>query len=167
MIRKAQMNDLEGIMAIVAGVKEEMRAEGRAQWGDSYPLSGDFAADIAAQTLYIHETAGRIGGFVCVNAIEPEEYRDVLWSRNEKALVIHRMAVDGHFRKQGIGLQLMKHAEERALLAGIGYLKSDTYSLNPQMNALFKKLNYRFQGEIHFPGREKAFYCYEKVLAQT
>lgn len=164
MIRKAELSDLESIMAIVEKVKREMEIEGRAQWNENYPQTKDFTFDIESENLYIHEINGQLSGFVCVNDIEPVEYKEVPWSVNDKALVIHRMAVDSNFRKQGIGFLLMRFAEELAQDAGVSYLKSDTYSLNPQMNALFRKLDYHFTGEIFFLGREKPFYCYEKVL---
>lgn len=32
------------------------------------------------------------------------------------------------------------------------------------MNALFKKCGYDLAGEMSFLGKEKTFYCYEKVL---
>ena len=164
MIRNAQASDLDAIMAIVRKVNVEMRAEDRVQWDESYPQLEDFAQDIAEETLYVNETTGRISGFICLNQLEPEEYRLLQWSLNEKPLVLHRMAVDTAFRNQGIASRLMRFAEELARNAGVRYLKSDTYSLNPQMNALFKKMGFSFVGAIRAFGRPSLFNCYEKIL---
>lgn len=74
------------------------------------------------------------------------------------------MAVNSHYRRSGIGTELMKFADELALENSIFYLKTDTYSINIKMNALFKKCDYEFVGEMSFLGKEEPFYCYEKIL---
>lgn len=55
-------------------------------------------------------------------------------------------------------------ADEHALKNNVRYLKTDTYSINTKMNALFVKCGYKLIGEMSFLGKEKPFYCYEKVL---
>ena len=54
--------------------------------------------------------------------------------------------------------------EEDNNIKGFIYIKTDTYSLNTKMNSLFKKLGYKFIGEVKFLSKEKEFYCYEKIL---
>ncbi|TCL65255.1 acetyltransferase (GNAT) family protein [Hydrogenispora ethanolica] len=164
MIRNARSGDLAAIMEIVRKAGQEMRAENRVQWDENYPRLEDFARDVAEETLYVEEEAGRIRGFLCLNYQEPDEYRNLQWSLAEPALVLHRMAVDSAFRNRGIASALMRFGEALARNAGVRYLKSDTYSLNPQMNALFIKLDYRFVGAIQAFGRPNVFHCYEKVL---
>ena len=60
----------------------------------------------------------------------------------------------------------MEFAEQKAAEMGADYLKSDTYSTNKQMNALFRKMGYKYVGDTRFPGRELQFYCYEKILTK-
>ena len=79
-------------------------------------------------------------------------------------MVVHRMAVNSNFRNQGVGISLLKFSEELALKNGISYLKTDTYSINDKMNSLFKKFGFRLAGEMEFLGKEKPFYCYDKII---
>ncbi len=166
MVRLAESNDLEQIMPIVGAVVAEMRNNGINQWDESYPQVTDFRNDIESHELHVADINGQINGFVCINHLEPEEYAGANWSLNEKPLVLHRMAVHPGSRQQGIGIMLMRYAEELARSQGVYYLRSDTYSLNPKMNALFRKLDYRFTGEIYFARKTEPFNCYEKILGR-
>lgn len=164
MIRKAVLNDLDNIMEIIKETVKEMKCYNNTQWDESYPQAGDFAKDIENGDLYVEDTEGQVLGFICVNYIEPAEYDGLNWSMKEKSIVIHRMAIDSRYRNQGIGTKLMKLAEEVAADNGVKYLKTDTYSINAKMNSLFRKCGFNLIGEMSFLGKEKPFYCYDKIL---
>lgn len=165
MIRKATMEDLTTIMAIIPGVIGEMHSYNNFQWDENYPQAQDFANDIQKGELYIAMREGTIAGFICINCIQPNEYAKLPWSSSEDALVIHRMAVSPDYRKMGVGAQLVSFADEVAINKKVPYLKTDTYSLNRNAQGLFQKLGYSFVGEMSFLGKEKPFYCYEKTIA--
>ena len=164
MIRKANMNDLESIMKIIKSTVEEMKTYNNTQWDENYPLEKDFVSDIKKQDLYIYEVDGEVAGFICLNYEEPEEYLGLNWSSNKKAMVIHRMAVNPNFRKTGIASKLVDFAEKLAVENNVSYLKSDTYSINSKMNLLLTKCGFTKIGEMSFLGKEKSFYCYDKIL---
>ena len=164
MMRKAEHDDLDHIMYIIKDTIEEMQASGNDQWNEDYPGREDFKADIKRGELYVEESHGQIIGLICVNYIEPDEYRGLNWSSDEKAMVIHRMAVDINSRTKGIGTNLMVFAEELAITNNVTYLKTDTYSLNNKMNSLLKKNGFKKIGEMSFRGKENSFYCYDKML---
>ncbi|KPI54976.1 acetyltransferase [Clostridioides difficile] len=164
MIRKANMNDLEKIMKIIKATVEEMKDYNNTQWDENYPSDKDFVSDIKKQDLYVDEIDGDLAGFICLNYEEPEEYVDLNWSSNKKAMVIHRMAVNPSFRKKGIASKLVDFAEKLAEENSVSYLKSDTYSINSKMNAFLTKCGFIKIGEMSFLGKEKSFYCYDKIL---
>lgn len=164
MIRKANMNDLEKIMKIIKATVEEMKDYNNTQWDENYPSNKDFVSDIKKQDLYVDEIDGDVAGFICLNYEEPEEYVDLNWSSNKKAMVIHRMAVNPSFRKKGIASKLVDFAEKLAEENSVSYLKSDTYSINSKMNAFLTKCGFIKIGEMSFLGKEKSFYCYDKIL---
>ncbi|MER0278870.1 GNAT family N-acetyltransferase [Clostridioides difficile] len=164
MIRKANMNDLEKIMKIIKATVEEMKDYNNTQWDENYPSDKDFVSDIKKQDLYVDEIDGDVAGFICLNYEEPEEYVDLNWSSNKKAMVIHRMAVNPSFRKKGIASKLVDFAEKLAEENSVSYLKSDTYSINSKMNAFLVKCGFIKIGEMSFLGKEKSFYCYDKIL---
>ena len=164
MIRKASLNDLNKIMDIIKSTVEEMKTYNNTQWDENYPQTNDFIADIESGDLYVQEENEEIKGFICVNYEEPKEYEDLNWASKDKAMVVHRMAVNPKFRNQGLGTELMKFAEQLALDNDVVYLKTDTYSINTKMNSLFKKCGFNLVGEMNFLSKEKPFYCYDKLL---
>lgn len=164
MMRKAILEDTKYIMEIIRETIAEMHSYNNHQWDDSYPQEKDFINDINNDSLFVEERDGKLVGFICINKIEPDEYSGLNWTLNEEAMVIHRMAVDINKRRMGIGKELMNFADELCLKNSIRYLKTDTYSINSKMNALFVKCGYKFVGEISFLGKEKPFYCYERIL---
>lgn len=164
MIRKASLNDVDSIMDIIKSTVEEMKTYNNTQWDESYPQAKDFIKDIESEELYVEAEGKEIKGFICINYIEPKEYDDLNWVSNSKAMVIHRMAVNPKFRQQGIATKLIKLAEQLALDNNVVYLKTDTYSINTKMNSLFKKCGFNLVGEMSFLGKEKTFFCYDKLL---
>jgi|GEM_PF-92051 len=164
MVRKAVVEDLSDIMNIIKDTIVEMHSYNNYQWDENYPKDKDFIKDIESGSLFVVERDGKLMGVVCVNKIEPAEYSGLNWLLNEEAMVIHRMSVNPSCRRMGIGTELMNFAEELALKGNIRYLKTDTYSINAKMNALFLKCGYKFVGEMSFLGKEKPFYSYEKIL---
>jgi GNAT superfamily N-acetyltransferase len=165
MIRKAVKEDLAEIMGIIKETVAEMKTYGNTQWDDSYPQEKDFAGDISNGELYVDERGGEVAGFICVNQVEPAEYKGLNWSSKEKAMVVHRLSVNPKLRRMGIASAMMRFADELAMRKGIRYMKTDTYSVNPKMNALFVKCGYNLIGEMSFLGKEKPFNVYEKFLA--
>ncbi len=166
MINKAKISDLDSIMDIIDLTIEEMSSYNNTQWDKNYPQSNDFIIDIQKGDLYIKSTGKDIKGFICVNYIEPKEYNGLNWTSNQKCMVIHRMAVHPKYRNQGIGSMLMKFADELAIENNVNYLKTDTYSINIKMNSLFNKKEFKFIGEMNFLGKEKPFYCYDKLITK-
>ena len=164
MIRKAVKEDLPGIMGIIKDTVAEMKTYGNTQWDDSYPQEKDFAKDISNGELYVDERKGEVAGLICVNQVEPAEYEDLNWSLKEKAMVVHRLSVNPKLRRMGIASGMMQFADVLARSRGIRYMKTDTYSVNPKMNALFLKCGYKLIGEMSFLGKEKPFNVYEKLL---
>lgn len=164
MITKANLNDIKQIMEIINKTVEEMKSYNNTQWDENYPQDKDFEKDIELGDLYVDKENNTITGFICVNYIEPVEYNDLNWSKDEKCMIIHRMAVNPKCRNKGIGSKLMNFAEELAIKNGVNYLKTDTYSINTKMNSLFRKFNYELVGQMSFLGKEQPFYCYEKTL---
>lgn len=164
MIRKAMINDLDSIMKIVAKIIEEMSTYNNFQWDANYPQASDFATDIGKGELFVSVREDKVVGFICINRDEPKEYEGLKWSSNEEALVIHRMGVSSDYRNSGIGTELVGLADELSKNSNINYLKTDTYSLNTKVQGLFQKSDYGFVGEMSFLGKEKPFYCYEKMV---
>jgi len=164
MIRNARLSDIMGIMEIVKETIEEMHCNNNYQWDENYPLIEDFTKDIEAGTLSVFEVEGIVTGFICINKEEPLEYKSINWALNEDAFIIHRMAVRNNSRGTGIGAKLIKFADKISAENKIAYIKTDTYSLNIKAQGLLEKCGYTFTGKMNFLGKEKSFYCYERIM---
>lgn len=170
MIRIATESDLPGIMAMVGLVVAQMRAEGSDQWSESYPSCADFSADLGRGELFVEavdEGPIEVRAVACLNRKEPMEYGSVHWSREGRATVLHRLAVHPDCRGRGFAKGLFLFAEDLARRNGTGYLRSDTYSLNERMNALFARMGYARTGVIAFAGHRAEFYCYDKAIGES
>lgn len=162
MIRRAVSADLEAIAAALPTMIAAMRAAGNDQWGPAYPTVGHFTQDCAEGSLFVHELGSQIRGFMALNFEEPEQYEPLPWTVGRPALVVHRLAVVPEFRRQGVADDLFAFAENEAAARRQAGLRSDTYSRNPAMNALFAKRGWRLVGTLNFPGREAEFLAWEK-----
>jgi GNAT superfamily N-acetyltransferase len=161
-IRQANTADLEAILVELPAVVAAMRAAGNDQWGPAYPTREHFAADLDAGHLFV-DVNGAVRGFGVFNEEEPSEYDGLPWTVPRPALIVHRLAVMPGFRRQGVAENLFAFAEAMAVRRNQG-LRSDTYSRNPAMNALFAKLGWRFVSTLTFPQREFEFRAWEKAL---
>ena len=162
MIRLALPSDLESIVASLESIVAAMRAQGNDQWGPAYPTADHFVRDCAEGVLFVDDDEGQVRGFEVLNFEEPEQYDALPWNVGRPALVIHRLAVVPKFRRQGVAERLFAFAEGQAAERGFEGLRSDTYSRNPAMNALFSKRGWRTVGTLRFPGREAEFFAWEK-----
>ncbi len=164
-VRLASLNDLPGIMQLLAEVVPAMNAAGNFQWDSTYPNAAVFENDIARQQLWVADAAGQIAGVSAITTDQEPEYASVGWDLSETAIVTHRLAVSVRHRGQGIAARLLERAEEEATRRGIKTLRIDTNSNNRATRQLFPKMGYEYAGEIGLAFRPNLrFYCYEKRL---
>jgi GNAT superfamily N-acetyltransferase len=167
MLRPARTADLLAIGAFLPRVVKEMAASGSDQWDERYPTLDDFARDVAQGTLFVEAEGEAVRGVLCLNLEEPAEYAPLVWSQPPPALVLHRLAVDPAARGRGVAHAMFDFAELHAARLGLRYLRSDTYSRNPPMHALFTAHGWRFVGLLRFLGRLDEFRAWDKVLPGT
>lgn len=164
MIRTAILSDLNQIMNIVETSKLDMNSYGNFQWNNTYPKGKDFIKDITDGTLFVYDIKGIIAGLICINKIEPNEYKNANWSMTKQAVIIHRLAVNNKFSGQGVGYNLITYANTLCIENGLSYIKTDTNSLNIKAQGLLRKCDYTFRAEITFLDHIGIFYCYEKKV---
>jgi len=165
-IRKATTTDLKAIMTMIKAVVPLMIASGNNQWDDTYPNEAVFAQDVMLGQLWIAEMDGAIAGVAAITTDQDPEYAQVGWDINEKAIVVHRLAVNPEFQGKGVAVSLLQQAEEVAAQNQIKCLRIDTNSMNKATQKLFPKLGYVFAGEITLNFRPgQVFYGYQKHIA--
>jgi GNAT superfamily N-acetyltransferase len=164
-VRQAKLSDIPSIMQVIADVVPAMRESGNYQWDNTYPNAAVFEEDIAFDQLWVAELYGDIAGVAAITTEQYPEYASVGMDINETAIVVHRLAVNTHYRGKGIAAALMQQAETEALRRGIKTLRIDTNTANEATQKLFPKMGYVFAGEMGLSFRPGLrFYCYEKRL---
>jgi ribosomal protein S18 acetylase RimI-like enzyme len=164
-VREGRIEDVISVMALVRRVVPLMRASGNLQWDAHYPNAAVFERDVAQEQLWVVEDEGQIAGFEAITTDQEPEYAEVGWDTTERAVVVHRLAVDPVFRGKGIAMALMLQAEVEARKRRIAILRVDTNTQNEATQRLFPKLGYSLAGEIGLgfrPGLR--FCCFEKRL---
>ena len=166
LVRQGRNEDIPSIMDLVRRVVPLMRAAGNLQWDSAYPNPAVFERDVQHEQLWLAEIEVSIAGVAALTTEQEHEYADVGWDISERAIVVHRLAVDPAFRGKGVAAALMLQAETVARELGITVLRVDTNTQNEATQKLFPKLGYTFSGEISLrfrPGLR--FFCYEKRLS--
>ncbi|GMQ57365.1 GNAT family N-acetyltransferase [Vallitalea sediminicola] len=164
-IVKAIIDDKDEIMKLVSDCVNNMRAQNIFQWNENYPNEEVILEDIADGNLYVMKDENRFLGIITLNEEQDEEYKTVDWkSESTGILVVHRLAVSPLGQGKGIGKSFMSFAEDLVRQKNYKTIRLDTYSGNPIALSFYDRLGYEKVGEVYFPGRDLAFYCYEKIF---
>ena len=159
--RKATVNDLEEIYALVSHAIDEMIEHDILQWDEIYPTKEDFRVDICKNQLYIGSTDGQIAVVYALNQECDKEYQNGCWKYpNEPYYVIHRLCVHPDFQNQGIARHTLLHIEAELSKKNIHAIRLDAFSNNPFSLKLYDSLNYSRVGYADW--RKGRFYLFEK-----
>jgi GNAT superfamily N-acetyltransferase len=96
---------------------------------------------------------------------QPLEYQPIAWRRDERAMVLHRFAVDPSVRGNRIAHQVEEFACDHVKSMGFNYLRTDTNSANSVMQGFLERRNFQKTGSLFFTKCDNPFFCYDKVLS--
>ncbi len=164
-IQLAQSNRVKEVFTILNNCKTHLEKQGIYQWIDSYPTLSTIENDNKKGHLYCATIESRCVGTICINEEQDPEYASVNWNNyTDKALIIHRLAVDPAYQGRGIAKIIMDFAERYAMDNSFSVIRLDAFSANKQSLRFYENIGYQKRGEVYFPGRALPFFCYEKVL---
>ncbi len=164
-IDKTNISQLDNIFKIFKECRIVMENNDIFQWTEHYPTLEIIASDIQMGYLYCLTENEKTVGVINISDIQELEYKNIHWRNNDgKILVIHRLAVDPQFQKQGYAKKLMDFAEDYAIKDNYSSVRLDAYSGNERVLRFYENRDYEKRGEVFFPERELPFYCYEKQL---
>lgn len=164
-IQLAQIDQAKSAFTILKECKQSLDSEGIFQWTDSYPSIDIITRDIENQFLYTLSIEGECVGIINISEEQEPEYASIPWSYTTgNIMVIHRLAVLPSYQGQGIAGKLMDFAETQGTDKQYSSIRLDAYSDNIRVLRFYEKRGYRRKGEVFFPGRTSAFFCYEKSL---
>jgi ribosomal protein S18 acetylase RimI-like enzyme len=160
-----QIPAIEQMMALCI---EEMNKQGIFQWDDNYPNRKTFLNGIVNHHLYVLSKNREIVGIVIINEKQNSGWEKINWNyNNENILVVHSLAINTKYQKQGYGKYLLKFCEIFAKENGYKLIRLDTYSGNEGANKLYRNEGYEKAGEIEYsfkPEGHRLYYCYDKLI---
>lgn len=164
----ANNKDISSIMDIFHQAQVYLASQGVDQWQDGYPSKNIIMEDISNQENYIvkNEDDIIIGTTMFTTNPEPTYIKiEGAWLSNENARygVIHRMAINGNFRKMGIAQFIFNKCEQMLKEQKVGSMKIDTHEDNKGMRNLLIKLGYEYCGIIFLDGGAKRL-AFEKLI---
>lgn len=166
-ITLATVNEIDRIMELIKSCIEDMKSQGIFQWDEHYPTAEIFEDDIRNGSLYLLKDQADCLGIISLNEDQSSEYSELEWLITKgKILVIHRLAVNPRWQRQGVARRLMDFAENYAADKGYSGIRLDAYSGNPRALNLYERRGYQKIGQVFFPRRELSFYGYEKVITK-
>lgn len=136
-IRKADKEDIDAIMGLIAGAKRFMRSNGNmTQWAGAYPSREDIEDDIVKSRFYLIEDSDRNKPVMCFAVMfTPDPFysdiRDGQWiDADSPYITIHRMASSGEISRLSDlafaycdvlsrNVRVDTHADNRQMLAAI------------------------------------------------
>lgn len=161
--RKPSSDEVFKIYQHYVRVIANMQEQGIDQWDELYPNSADIAADIAEDALWVGEIDGKLAITFAVNTTCEEEYDVCPWVfPDEPYIVVHRLAVNPEFQRQGVAKNAMAFVENSAKEKGIRTIRLDTFCGNPYGASLYEKLGFKIIGFAHW--RKGKFQIMEKVI---
>ena len=164
-IVKGKIEDITLIVDLIKDIIIDMETKGIYQWNEHYPSQSIFENDINNETLYLMKNDHECLGIIVFDEQQSPEYKEIDWlTEGKKVLVIHRLAINPKYQKQGIARLLMDFAENIAIKKGYTSIRLDAYSGNPRALKLYENRGYEKTGQLFFSFRELPFYCFEKKL---
>lgn len=161
MVRKATINDLNGIMEIYRGAQKFMAETGNPnQWGTFYPAVSDVENDLQKEQLYVVVREDRLCG-VFMFAIGEDPFYMVIdggqWLDSKTAYgVIHRIAAKTG--EKGIFKEAVEFAR-----SCISHLRIDTHADNKIMQHIIEKNGFKRCGIIYVHERKSPRIAFEWI----
>ena len=171
-VRRAVREDLDAIEELYGrvGDAEADRPDGPRWKRGVYPLRQDAEEGLAAGALRVAELNGRIIGTVILLQEQDSAYGQADWQipLEEPVSVVHTLAVDPEYSRQGIGRALLDYAAETGRQQGLKAIRLDVYEENRRAIQFYEACGYRCCGRMDLGLEElyglKWYLAYEKLL---
>ena len=160
-----ELSEASKVFELTSNCAKKLLENGIQQWDNTYPSLEIITSDIASKSVQGIYLQTRLLGIYVLDQNQSPEYASVAWKYNEKPIcVIHRMAVDPNSQGIGLGIKLLKHAEEKAKKLGYQSIRLDAFKGNKPLLRFYEKRGYQAVGEIPLEYTSGPFICFEKKL---
>ncbi|MBR6547961.1 MAG: GNAT family N-acetyltransferase [Clostridia bacterium] len=142
-IRKATNDDISAIIDLLSLRIRWMDDKGLYQWNKTdylnvYPYEY-FLYRVEQDDLYVAVDQDAVVGVMALLRVDPR------WLTPAKALYVHHLATHPNYR--GLGITMLRFAEQEVLENGGDRLRLDCQTVNEALNQYYFRLGYRYVGQ--------------------
>lgn len=124
-----------------------------ARWSKrKHPTLEGVKAYIEEGSMYLYKEGNVIIGAVAVTLYQGEEYHAIEWSHqvaDDKAAVIHILAVSPDYQGKGIGSEMVREAIKLAKEKGMLAIRLDALASNIPAHRMYERLGFEYRGKQH------------------
>lgn len=168
-LNQAVIEDYESIIAFYDDVTERTPDMAvYARWNKrKHPTLEGIKAYIEEGSMYLYKEEEVIVGAVAVTMYQGEDYHAIEWSQqvaDDKAAVIHILAVNPDFQSKGIGTEMILEAINLAKEKGMQAIRLDALASNIPAHRMYERLGFEYRGKQHLYAENTGwtdFYFYE------
>ncbi|MBQ7821510.1 MAG: GNAT family N-acetyltransferase [Clostridia bacterium] len=166
-IKRASLDDIDAIMPVIKNAQEYLAAQNIDQWQNDFPNRGVVENDIKTAEAYILDDNGRVAGYFVLYAPPEPVYDDLdggswLYS-GENYGAMHRVAISGDYRGQGLAHMIYDKCEARSRELGYASLRVDTHPENKIMRHMAESHGFGECGYVYYYGNMQRI-AFEKLL---
>ena len=168
-LNQAVIEDYDSIIAFYDDVTDRTpRIATYARWSKrKHPTLEGIKAYIEEGSMYLYKEGNVIVGAVAVNMYQGEDYHAIEWSQqvaDDKAAVIHILAVSPDYQGKGIGSEMVREAINLAKEKGMHAIRLDALASNIPAHRMYERLGFEYRGKQHLYAENTGwtdFYFYE------
>ena len=151
-LNQAVIEDFESIIAFYDDVIERSPdLYLYARWSKGkHPTEKGIKAYIEEGSMYLYKEEGKIIGAMAVTMYQGEDYHAIEWSQqvaDNKAAVIHILAVSPDFQGKGIGSEMVLEAIRLAQNNGMEAIRLDALASNTPAHRMYERLGFEYRGK--------------------
>ena len=153
-LNQAEIEDYNSIIAFYDDVTERTSDMAEyARWSKrKHPTLEGIKAYIEEGSMYLYKEEKAIVGAVAVTMYQGEDYHAIEWSQqvaDDKAAVIHILAVSPDYQGKGIGSEMVRGAINMAKEKGMQAIRLDALASNIPAHRMYERLGFEYRGKQH------------------
>ena len=168
-LNQAVIEDYESIIAFYDDVTDRTpEIATYARWSKrKHPTLEGIKAYIEEGSMYLYKEEKVIVGAVAVTMYQGDDYHAIEWSQqvaDDKAAVIHILAVSPDYQGKGIGSEMVREAINLAKEKGMQAIRLDALASNIPAHRMYERLGFEYRGKQHLYAENTGwtdFYFYE------
>lgn len=156
-IVRAEVEDFEQVASLLEEARAWLHARGIQQWVTPYPREL-VAQEIERGEVYLAYIDGELAGTLTLQWSDEETWGKVA----DDAGYVHRLVTRRKFAARGLGLRLLRWAEETAASGGKKFLRLDCWAGNAVLCCYYESAGFQSRGVRQI--RHWQIHLFEKAL---